>query len=248
MKKMLLLFGYLIYLFTIIKLFIYCSKGIILISTFILICIPPFWGLFYSRHGEIILRKIRGKYTSLRLNGSCKNLSIGKNCSFQEAHNISIGNNCMIGKYVDLFPLASLNGKYYGGKITIKNNVRIGDYNRFASMDEIVIEDNVLFAAYVHITDHSHEYKNINLPIVQQHVFSKGKVIIHKNAWIGLRAEILSGVTIGQNAVVAACSVVTKDVPAFSVVAGCPAVVIKKYNFKNGKWDNVKKNSESENK
>lgn len=56
---------------------------------------------------------------------------------------------------------------------------------------------------------------------------SKGPVIIEDNVWIGDKATILANVTIGKGAVVAANSVVTKDVPAYSVVAGIPAKVIK---------------------
>ena len=53
-------------------------------------------------------------------------------------------------------------------------------------------------------------------------------VLIKKNAWIGAKATILPGVTVGENAVVAAGAVVTKDVPANTVVAGMPAKIIKK--------------------
>ncbi|NRO35123.1 Maltose O-acetyltransferase [Lactobacillus helveticus] len=53
-------------------------------------------------------------------------------------------------------------------------------------------------------------------------------MLIKKNAWIGAKATILPGVTVGENAVVAAGAVVTKDVPANTVVAGMPAKVIKK--------------------
>lgn len=197
--------------------------------------------LFFTRHGEIILRKIRGKWIALKISGSCRNLKVGKACNIQAAKNVSIGDNCSIGKYVDFFPLTFHNGKKYSGKIIIGNNVNVGDYNRFASMDGIIIEDNVLFAGYVHITDHSHEYVDIDTPIMKQGVYSKGKVRICKNAWIGFRAELLSGVTIGEHSIVAAGSVVTKDVPAYSIVAGCPAIVIKEYNQKSHEWVRVGK-------
>lgn len=60
--------------------------------------------------------------------------------------------------------------------------------------------------------------------------FSKGDIIIEDDAWIGFGATIMSGVTIGQGAVVAAKAVVTKDVPPYAVVGGVPAKVIK-YRF-----------------
>jgi len=59
---------------------------------------------------------------------------------------------------------------------------------------------------------------------------SKGNIMIHDDVWIGVRSTILSGVTIGQGAVIAAGSVVTKDIPPYAIAAGVPAKVIR-YRF-----------------
>jgi acetyltransferase-like isoleucine patch superfamily enzyme len=66
-----------------------------------------------------------------------------------------------------------------------------------------------------------------------------GKVVIEEGAFIGINAVILPGVTVGRNAVVAASSVVTKDVPPFTVVAGNPAAVVKRYNVIDRSWERV---------
>jgi acetyltransferase-like isoleucine patch superfamily enzyme len=55
--------------------------------------------------------------------------------------------------------------------------------------------------------------------------------------WIGANVVVVAGVTIGKHAIVAAGSIVTKNVPAYSVVAGNPARIIKQYNTVTGKWD-----------
>lgn len=52
--------------------------------------------------------------------------------------------------------------------------MHIGAYNRFASKYEVKIEDNVLFAAYVHITDHSHKFRDIDAPVMKQGTYEKG--------------------------------------------------------------------------
>lgn len=81
------------------------------------------------------------------------------------------------------------------------------------------------------ITDNSHgetDYSSLNLPPGKRPITSKGPVVIGNNVWIGDKATILPGVTIGDGSVIAANAVVTKDVPAFSVVAGNPAHVIRK--------------------
>jgi acetyltransferase-like isoleucine patch superfamily enzyme len=64
-------------------------------------------------------------------------------------------------------------------------------------------------------------------------------VIIGSNSWIGENVCILKGVVIGEGAIIGANSVVTKDIPAFSIAVGAPAIVIKKYCFENNKWKSV---------
>lgn len=190
----------------------------------------------YTKNGIIFMNWIRGKWFLLTSGRKLSNsLNIGKNVRFKNKKYVTVGNHTSIGNGAEFFPLE----QGYPSVIDIGDGVVIGDYNRFASMNSIVIEDNVLFAAYVHITDHSHEYRNPDIPVVKQGVFTKGGVRICKGSWIGLRVSILSGVTIGEHSVVAAGSVVTKDVPAFSVVAGIPAKVIKRYDFDKKEWVNA---------
>lgn len=97
----------------------------------------------------------------------------------------------------------------------------------------------MLFAGYVHITDHSHGYEDITQPILKQKLISKGPVIIEDDCWIGFGSEILSGVHIGKHSIIAAHAVVTKNVPAYSIVAGNPARIVKKYNFETKKWEKI---------
>lgn len=190
----------------------------------------------YTKTGIVSMNWARGKWFLLTTGGKLSNsLNIGKNVRFKNKKYLTVGNHTSIGNGAEFFPLE----QGHPSLIDIGDGVVIGDYNRFASMNSIVIEDNVLFAAYVHITDHSHEYRNPDIPVVKQGVFTKGGVRICKGSWIGLRASILSGVTIGEHSVVAAGSVVTKDVPAFSVVAGVPAKVIKRYDFDKKEWVNA---------
>ncbi|MPN45551.1 2,3,4,5-tetrahydropyridine-2,6-dicarboxylate N-acetyltransferase [bioreactor metagenome] len=94
----------------------------------------------------------------------------------------------------------------------------------------IKIGDNVLTGSKILITDNSHgqsQPNDIDIPPIKRSLYSKGPVIIENNVWIGEKSTILAGVTIGTGAIVAANSVVTKDVPAFAVVAGTPAKIVK---------------------
>lgn len=166
---------------------------------------------------------------------------VGKDVKFFNPQKIQLGDNCDIADDVVFAPLVKHNGNDYSSEIIVGNNVHFGTQDRIASKDAVVIEDDVLFAAFVHITDHSHDYHDVRLPISKQGVIGKGKVVIKKGAWLAFGCHVLSGVTIGENSVVAANSVVTKDVPPFSVVAGNPARVVSTYNFKTNQWEKVKK-------
>jgi acetyltransferase-like isoleucine patch superfamily enzyme len=69
-----------------------------------------------------------------------------------------------------------------------------------------------------------------NIPYVRDNLIKRAKIVVEDDAWIGARAVILPGVRIGQGAIVGSGSVVTTDVPPFTIVAGAPARVIRKLN------------------
>ncbi|MCL1057796.1 hypothetical protein L2729_07240 [Shewanella gelidimarina] len=91
----------------------------------------------------------------------------------------------------------------------------------------ITIEDFVSIGSGVHIYTSNHEFSDTTRPIFEQGHREVQPVVVEKGAWIGANAIILPGVTVGMNSVVGAGSVVTKDVVAFTVVAGQPSRVIK---------------------
>lgn len=113
----------------------------------------------------------------------------------------------------------------YGKHTKIGKNVFINFDCVFLDLGGITIEDGVLIAPKVSLLSEGHP---IN-PDERQSLVP-GHIHIRKNAWIGAGATILPGVTIGENAVVAAGAVVSKDVPANTVVGGIPAKVIKSIN------------------
>lgn len=148
--------------------------------------------------------------------------------------NVGIGDDTFFG------PVIRYAGINYNPKIIIGEGTWIGKHSSIAAIDRVEIGKHVLFAGYVHITDHSHGYEDINSPMSPQPLISKGPVIIEDDCWLGFSCEILSGVHIGKHCVIAARAVVTKDVPPYSIVAGNPARVVKQYDFDNKKWVNVK--------
>jgi acetyltransferase-like isoleucine patch superfamily enzyme len=112
----------------------------------------------------------------------------------------------------------------YGKHTTIGKNVFINFDCVFLDLGGITIEDDVLIAPKVSLLSEGHPVA----PTERQSLVP-GHIHIRKNAWIGAGATILPGVTVGENAVVAAGAVVSKDVPANTVVGGIPAKQIKSF-------------------
>lgn len=143
---------------------------------------------------------------------------------------IEIGNNSTIGKGISLTATSFYKGQVFTPKIIIGNNVSIGDYSHITAIHRIIIDDGVLTGRFVTITDNSHGNSDLSdlktLP-TNRVLSSKGGVYIGKNVWIGEKATILPNVRIGEGAIIAANAVVTKDVPPYALVAGCPAKLIK---------------------
>ncbi len=102
----------------------------------------------------------------------------------------------------------------------------------------VVLGDDILIAQNCVITGQNHSYANVNLPISGQKDIVK-ETIIEDQAWIGANCVIVPGVTIGKHAVVAAGSVVTKNVPAYSIVGGNPAKLIRQYNWDTKEWARI---------
>ncbi|EHG7581698.1 MULTISPECIES: acyltransferase [Citrobacter] len=122
-------------------------------------------------------------------------------------------------------------------KITIGDNVVIRPGTMLfasplgSSEDvHIKISDDVLIGSGVNIYVSNHSFSDATLPISLQGHSDIQPVILERGCWIGANVTILPGVTIGENSVVGANSLVTKSVPAFHVAVGNPAKVIKKVN------------------
>lgn len=146
---------------------------------------------------------------------------------------ISIGKNSSIGKFATLTAWDKFQNQTFFPEISIGNNVQIGDFSHITCINRITIGNNVLTGKNVLITDNSHGQSVAEQACIapaKRPLYSKGPVVIEDNVWIGEKTSILPGVNIGYGAIIGANSVVTKDVPAFSVVGGNPARLIKKFN------------------
>lgn len=127
------------------------------------------------------------------------------------------------------------------GKVVLKNGCMLNVGTRIESMNSVVLEKCVLTGPYVYISDRNHQYCDINQPVMSQGYYSNGEVVIGEGSWLGIHAVVLGPVRIGKHCVIGANTVVTHDIPDYSVVIGNPARIVKRYDLHIEQWIKVDK-------
>jgi acetyltransferase-like isoleucine patch superfamily enzyme len=123
------------------------------------------------------------------------------------------------------------------GSVIIGERTKIGLSNTI--IGPVTIGNDIRLAQNITLSGLNHNYEDINIPIHKQGV-STAPIHIEDNTWIGANVVVLAGVTVGKHSIVAAGSVVTKNIPPYSVAVGNPARVIKQYNFETNTWEKYK--------
>jgi acetyltransferase-like isoleucine patch superfamily enzyme len=116
------------------------------------------------------------------------------------------------------------------GNIQLGNHIGIGAHSMIQAIGASAVQvgNHVIMGPYTYLVGGSHyNDERIDIPVAQQGLKSKGGIRIHDNVWLGARVTVLDGVTIGHDAFVAAGAVVTRDVPAYAIVGGVPAKIIR---------------------
>lgn len=157
------------------------------------------------------------------------NFQIGKDYSICGAENISIGNNFRALSHFRMQAISCHASIKYKPNLVIGNNVSFEDYCHIGCIESVKIGNGTLIASKVFITDHFHgDAVNLNIEKPFDRKLISKPVSIGNNCWIGDSVSILPGVTLGDNVIVGANSVVTHNFPTNSVIAGCPAKMIRK--------------------
>lgn len=144
---------------------------------------------------------------------------IGKHCSLKGKHHITLEDSVTVRPYAQIWS---------GGTVKIGKGSEIGERCRISIANSLEIGEKVLLSPNVYITDCDHEYRNVEVPVIDQGIVQRGqKVSIGEGSYIGINAVIVGDVKIGKHCVIGANSVVTKDVPDYCVAVGSPAKVIR---------------------
>jgi len=141
-----------------------------------------------------------------------------------------------LGNYAIIEDYAVVNNVL--GDVVLGNNALVG--LRCTVIGPVEIGNDVLLAQNIVLSGQNHGYEDISMSIREQKSITK-KITIKDRAWIGANAVVVAGITIGTHSIVAAGSVVTKDVPDFTIVGGNPAKILKQYNGDTKEWERVKK-------
>jgi acetyltransferase-like isoleucine patch superfamily enzyme len=148
---------------------------------------------------------------------------------------IAIGAGTLIAAFVSLS--VGMPGEYLDPDadpvISIGDRCLVGRGSAVIARCGIQIGDDVTIAPSVYITDHNHSYANVQIPIGQQWP-AEDEVSIGEGSWLGSGVIILPGARIGRHVTVAAGSIVRGDVPDYSVIAGVPAKVVRRYTDGEG--------------
>lgn len=182
--------------------------------------------IFHFKKPQIIFlgRKVRffnmanieiGKWTKIDDGAYLSGLGKGK---------LKLGNNVSIGAYCQIVISTSFNnlGKY----IWIGNNVGIGQFASVGGSGGVEISDNCIIGQYFSCHPENHNYAD-QYRLIKNQGTTRRAIKIGENCWIGAKVTILAGVEIGANCIIAAGAVVTKSMPANSIIGGVPAKVLK---------------------
>lgn len=162
-----------------------------------------------------------------------KNSVIVSADSVQGIYNISLGNNVFIASG-SVLAAVSL-GKNTSPRLSIGDRCTLGRNNHIYSTGDIFLEEGVLTAGNVYISDNQHQYTNTKMFIMDQPVQQLRHVRIGAGSWLGQNVSVI-GASVGKGCVIGAGSVVLDDVPDYCVAVGTPARVIRRFDEESGSW------------
>lgn len=172
-----------------------------------------------------------------------RNSNIHEDWRVYGSEGISIGNDVSIQKSAWLLlPYDNYSGE---PRIIIGDGCDLGYRLSISAANKVILEEHVLIAANVHITDHNHNYDLVGVPIRYQGISSfSNVVVVGRGSWIANNVVIAGNVKIGKGCAIGANSVVTSDIPSYCVAVGSPARVVKAFDCQEKRWVKIKSDAD----
>ena len=159
------------------------------------------------------------------------------------AQRISVGDRTVIGAQALITPILQYASVAYSPTIIIGSDVYLGPHLYMACVGRMTIGNGSVLSEHVYLNDAGHGFDPEAGLIMDQPLVCHGDITIGSNCFLGLRSAIMPGVTLGDHCVVGVNSVVTKSFPAYSMIAGAPAVLVKRYSLEQKVWIRVRTES-----
>jgi acetyltransferase-like isoleucine patch superfamily enzyme len=172
-----------------------------------------------------------------------KNLAIRRGFSYLNSKYIWLGDNVHIGRDSMIFAIDRIQCASGEQNFTPKIEIGKGFYCagrlQIYAFSDIVIEDDVLFAYNILLSDAYHTIDRVDIPYKDQGYSQISPIRVGRGCWIGQNVVFLPGVTVGEFCIVGANSVVNRSIPPYSIAVGAPARVVKTFDHQNQCWVRV---------
>ena len=184
----------------------------------------------------------RIKQLAKRLLFRPRGLRMGEGSVFRRPWNIKnparivTGLRARIGRHVVFNALNNYEGVPQDGRIVLGDDVYIGGYTQIHAMHLVDIGNGSVLSEHVYISDIAHGLDPRAGLIMKQQLESKGPVHIGRDVFIGYGCSILPGVSLGDHCIVGTRSIVTRSFPAYSMIGGAPARLLKVFDHNRGTW------------
>jgi lipopolysaccharide O-acetyltransferase len=154
-------------------------------------------------------------------------------CFVEGACSIAVGERCYLGRYARLVAFRTERGVV---RLEIGAGTLMSPFVHIGAAEHVKIGVECTIGAFTWVTDHDHDIENPLASTGRHARIVAAPTVIGDRAYLGERVAVLRGVTVGEGAIVGTNSVVTKDIPPYTIAVGAPARVIKRLDRASGSW------------